>query len=220
MYSTQNFLLLYIISGKRGKPKGKHIPPIPGMTASSLFTQNPTVISILYGNRAYDDTFAEPQDTLEAAVSSYTAAVSAVAEHSILRQYAAGHPDAEDRKELAAFAVAIRSKKIPLQARIPSPFLGTAPTRNTVMPHEAPCWQILRPLRPLCDKMSRSHYPCPGAFGNRYRKVHLLHALHCPVPPESPQRQPCPPCKSLQRTEGERTLSINPVNQLRKSILL
>lgn len=212
MYSRQNFLLLYIISGKRGKPKGKHIPPIPGMTASYLFTRNPTVISILYGNRAYDDTFAEPQNTLEAAVSSYTAAVAAVAEHSLLRQYAAGHPDAEDRKELAAFAVAIRSKKIPLQARIPSPFLGTAPTRNTAVPHEAPCWQILRPLRPLCDKMSHRHYPCLGAFGNRYRKVHLLHALHCPVPPESPQRQPCPPCKSLQRTERERTLSINPVN--------
>ena len=68
------------------------------------------VLIVAYGNRAYEDTFAELQDTLEAADFSCMAAVAAVAEHSIMRQYAAGRPDAEDGKELAAFAASVRAR--------------------------------------------------------------------------------------------------------------
>lgn len=38
------------------------------------------------------------------------AAVATVAEHSIMRQFAEGRPDARDEKELADFADRIRSK--------------------------------------------------------------------------------------------------------------
>ena len=87
------------------------------------------VLIVVYGNRAYDDTFAELQDTLEAAGFSCMAAVAAVAEHSILRQYAAGRPDAEDGKELAAFAAAIRSK-IDSPASCPLTLPGNRPYRE------------------------------------------------------------------------------------------
>lgn len=88
------------------------------------------VLIVVYGNRAYDDTFAELQDTLEAAGFSCMAAVAAVAEHSILRQYAAGRPDAEDGKELAAFAAAIRSKLDSPAGRNPLSLPGNRPYRE------------------------------------------------------------------------------------------
>lgn len=68
------------------------------------------ILIVVYGNRAYDDTFAELQDTLENSGFACMAAVAAVAEHSIMRQFAEGRPDARDEKELADFADRIRSK--------------------------------------------------------------------------------------------------------------
>lgn len=61
----------------------------------------------VYGNRAYDDALLEMQDVATEMGFRVVAAVSAVAEHSIAHVYAAGRPDAEDRKELAAFGAAI-----------------------------------------------------------------------------------------------------------------
>lgn len=88
------------------------------------------VLIVVYGNRAYDDTFAELQDTLEAAGFSCMAAVAAVAEHSIMRQYAAGRPDAEDAKELAAFAASVRAKIESPASRNPLTFPGNRPYRE------------------------------------------------------------------------------------------
>lgn len=68
------------------------------------------ILIVVYGNRAYDDTFAELQDTLTDSGFSCIAAVAAIAEHSIMRQFAAGRPDVQDEKELADFAKTIRSK--------------------------------------------------------------------------------------------------------------
>lgn len=62
------------------------------------------VIVCVYGNRAYEDTLVELQDTAEQAGFCVVAAVAAIAEHSIMRQYAAGRPDTEDRKQLADYA--------------------------------------------------------------------------------------------------------------------
>lgn len=64
----------------------------------------------VYGNRAYDDTLLEMQDVATEMGFRVVAAGSAVAEHSIARVYAAGRPDAEDRKELVAFGAAIINK--------------------------------------------------------------------------------------------------------------
>ena len=68
------------------------------------------VLVAVYGNRAFEDTLVELRDALAAAGFRCVAAVAAVAEHSILRQFAAGRPDARDDKELAAFAERILGK--------------------------------------------------------------------------------------------------------------
>lgn len=61
------------------------------------------VIMAVYGNRAYDDALAEMQDIATSAGFSLVAAVAAVAEHSIVREYGAARPDAQDIQELEAF---------------------------------------------------------------------------------------------------------------------
>ena len=68
------------------------------------------VLNCVYGNREWEDTLTELQDTLESVGFTCIAAVTAVAEHSIFRQYAAGRPDAEDGAELAGFAAKIQAK--------------------------------------------------------------------------------------------------------------
>ena len=67
-------------------------------------------VAAVYGNRAYENTLVQMQDTAQAAGFQVIAAVSAVAEHSIIHQYAAGRPNAEDREELARFGTKILEK--------------------------------------------------------------------------------------------------------------
>ena len=62
------------------------------------------VLNCVYGNRAWEDTLTELQDTLEGCGFVCAAAVAAVAEHSIFRKFAAGRPDADDAKQLTEFA--------------------------------------------------------------------------------------------------------------------
>lgn len=64
----------------------------------------------VYGNRAYEDTLAEMEDAAKESDFRVVAAIAAVAEHSIMQQYAAGRPDASDKKQLEAFADQIVSK--------------------------------------------------------------------------------------------------------------
>lgn len=68
------------------------------------------VLVCVYGNRAWEDTLTELQDALEERGFACAAAVAAVAEHSIFRQYGAGRPDAEDAAELADFAAKLKEK--------------------------------------------------------------------------------------------------------------
>lgn len=72
------------------------------------------VLVCVYGNRAYEDTLVEMEDAAEECGFQVTAAISAVAEHSILPQYAAGRPDEADRKQLAGFAGQIAGKTGPV----------------------------------------------------------------------------------------------------------
>lgn len=62
-----------------------------------------TAIVVAYGNRAIDDTLLELKNIAEAAGFKCIAALSAVAEHSIMRQFGKGRPDASDKIELEAF---------------------------------------------------------------------------------------------------------------------
>lgn len=67
------------------------------------------VLFAVYGNRAYEDTLAELQEQMEKAGFSCIAA-AAIAEHSIMRKFAAGRPDEKDAQEIAAFAAAVYNK--------------------------------------------------------------------------------------------------------------
>ena len=64
----------------------------------------------VYGNRAYEDTLVEMEDAAKECGFRVVAAIAAVAEHSILPQYATGRPDASDEKQLADFAAKIAVK--------------------------------------------------------------------------------------------------------------
>lgn len=68
------------------------------------------VLVCVYGNRAFEDTLVELEDIAKRAGFRVVAAVAAIAEHSVARQFAAGRPDAQDVAQLAEFAQRIRQK--------------------------------------------------------------------------------------------------------------
>ena len=68
------------------------------------------ILVCVYGNREYEDTLTELQDAAEEAGFCVAAAVSAVAEHSIARQFAKGRPDSDDENVLKGFAKQIKEK--------------------------------------------------------------------------------------------------------------
>lgn len=68
------------------------------------------VLMAVYGNRAYEDTLLELQDTVKEAGFKVVAAIAAVAEHSIAHQFATGRPDAQDQQQLEEFARQIKKK--------------------------------------------------------------------------------------------------------------
>ncbi len=69
-----------------------------------------TVLVCVYGNRAYEDTLIELEDAAKQSGFQVIAAVAAIAEHSIARQFAAGRPDAQDAALLSDFAKQIQHK--------------------------------------------------------------------------------------------------------------
>ncbi len=68
------------------------------------------VLMAVYGNREFEDTLVELEDTLTAAGFVCEAAISAVAQHSIVHQYGAGRPDKEDQAKLQEFAAEIKRR--------------------------------------------------------------------------------------------------------------
>ncbi len=87
---------------------------VPGLAAERL-AQIPgnsakCVLLCVYGNRAYEDTLVEMEDIAKRAGFTVVAAISAVAEHSIMHQYASGRPNREDERQLKSFAKVILEK--------------------------------------------------------------------------------------------------------------
>ena len=78
------------------------------------------VLVCVYGNRAFEDTLVELEDVAKHAGFRVIAAVAAIAEHSIARQFAAGRPDAQDEAQLAEFAQQIQQKLLAEDASGPS----------------------------------------------------------------------------------------------------
>lgn len=68
------------------------------------------ILIAVYGNREFEDTLVELQDTLEEAGFIPIAGIGALAEHSIVRQYAEGRPDEEDKKDLEEYAKVISQR--------------------------------------------------------------------------------------------------------------
>lgn len=68
------------------------------------------ILVCVYGNRAYEDTLIELKDLVAASGFKPVAAVAALAEHSIVRQFAAGRPDSDDEACLRDFAAKIKEK--------------------------------------------------------------------------------------------------------------
>ena len=86
--------------------------PAPAVSRISAVNGNgaKAVLVCVYGNRAYEDTLVELQDAAVQAGFQVIAAVAAIAEHSIARQFAAGRPDEQDKETLIKFAGQIKEK--------------------------------------------------------------------------------------------------------------
>jgi len=90
---------------------GGRVPSLAAQRISKIRgNQAQCVIVCVYGNRAYEDTLIELNDIAEKSGFKVIAAVAAIAEHSIMHQYAAGRPDTKDKKELQNFAKKILEK--------------------------------------------------------------------------------------------------------------
>lgn len=90
---------------------GGRVPAVAVERLTMLNGHNARAVLVcVYGNRAYEDTLLELEDAAKQAGFRVIAAVAAVAEHSIARQFADGRPDAEDAKQLANFAKQIQNK--------------------------------------------------------------------------------------------------------------
>ena len=85
---------------------------VPAAAISRLAQMNGTganaVLMAVYGNRAYEDTLSELKDVLVRAGFRCIAAVAAVAEHSVMRQFASGRPNQEDLETLGEFGRRIK----------------------------------------------------------------------------------------------------------------
>ena len=68
------------------------------------------ILNCVYGNRAWEDTLTELQDTLEGLGFRCVAALATVAEHSIFRQFATDRPDEQDKADLVEMAGKIQER--------------------------------------------------------------------------------------------------------------
>ena len=68
---------------------------------------NPAIVMAVYGNRDYEDALLELKDLVSGNGFIPAAAISAVAEHSIMRHYAAGRPDETDEEKIKNFGETI-----------------------------------------------------------------------------------------------------------------
>ncbi len=66
------------------------------------------ILVAVYGNRAYEDALLELKNTASLAGVCCIAGVAAVAQHSIMNQFAAGRPDLRDERTLTEFSERIK----------------------------------------------------------------------------------------------------------------
>lgn len=65
----------------------------------------------VYGNGDYGNSLAEMKDAAQQSGFQVIAAIAAIAQHSIIPEYASGRPDEKDKEQLVDFANLIKNKK-------------------------------------------------------------------------------------------------------------
>lgn len=113
------------------------------------------VLVAVYGNRAYDDELVELIDLATDCGFKPVAAVEAVAEHSIVRQYAAGRPDALDAANLQKIARRIAEKLAADDTSAPA-VPGNRPYK------EGPCGGYLPRASKACVHCGQCAEACPA----------------------------------------------------------
>lgn len=90
---------------------GGRVPSLASERISKIKgNQTKCIIVCVYGNRAYEDTLIELNDIVKESGFTVMAAISAIAQHSIINQYATGRPDAKDKEQLQQFSKEIFEK--------------------------------------------------------------------------------------------------------------
>lgn len=103
---SSNDIAVIAVPSYGGRVPEVVIPRISQITGNGC----KTIIIGVYGNRAFEDTLVELYDIAQSSGFQVIAAIAAIAEHSIARQYATGRPDISDQKELNIFADKILDK--------------------------------------------------------------------------------------------------------------
>lgn len=88
------------------------------------------VLIVVYGNRAYDDTLLELNNTMLSLGFRCKAAVCANAQHSIMSQFGAGRPDEEDKKQLSEYANKIYETIMKAEGNVELQIPGNIPYRE------------------------------------------------------------------------------------------
>jgi len=113
--TTEEDLCLVAVPSFGGRVANLAAQRLKGITGPAR-----AILVCVYGNRAYEDTLVELQDILTEQGLRPVAAVAAVAEHSIMHEYAVGRPDDNDALVLAGMAGYINAK---LRKKGPTPEL-------------------------------------------------------------------------------------------------
>ncbi len=90
---------------------GGRVPALAAERLEKIHGNGAKCVAVcVYGNRAYEDTLIELNDAAAKSGFQVIAGIAAIAEHSIMHQYATGRPDEEDRTQLQGFAEKILEK--------------------------------------------------------------------------------------------------------------
>lgn len=96
------------------------IPSVVSEKIKMLCGKGKKAVAIaVYGNRAYEDALLEMHGILMQAGFMVMAAAAFVAQHSIVPEVGAGRPDAEDIKEIRAFAEAVKNSASAENVQVP-----------------------------------------------------------------------------------------------------
>ena len=96
------------------------IPSVVREKIKTLAGEGKQAVTIaVYGNRAYEDALLEMNDILIQGGFTVIASAAFVAQHSIVPEVGAGRPDAEDIKEIRAFAEAVKNSTSAENVHVP-----------------------------------------------------------------------------------------------------